>query len=101
MDGHNGLSKKEEVMPSVIDDTMQVLKSMGISSYRVSTPPGYAGIQVNLPNDSQAFFVWTKIDQTDFHFRLARFWANENPFSMWVSPNLIEALTKTRVLANQ
>jgi hypothetical protein len=103
MDGYNGLSKEEELrfMPSVIDDTMQVLKSMGISSYRVSTPPGYAGIQVNLPNNSQAFFVWTKIDQTDFHFRLARFWADENPFSMWVSPNLIEALTKTRVLANQ
>jgi len=82
MDGYNGLSKEEEVMPTVIDDTMQVLKSMGISSYRVSTPPGYAGIQVDLPNDSQAFFVWTKIDQTDFHFRLARFWADENPFSM-------------------
>jgi hypothetical protein len=58
VDGYHGLSKKEKVMPSVIDDTMQVLKSMGISSYRVSTPPGYAGIQVNLPNDSQAFFFF-------------------------------------------
>lgn len=101
MDGYHGLSKKEKIMPSIIDDTMNILKSINLDAQRVSTPPGYAGIQVNLPNDSQAFFVWTKIDQTDFHFRLARFWANENPFSMWVSPNLIEALTKTRVLANQ
>jgi hypothetical protein len=104
VDGYNGLSKKKEIrldMSDIIEDTINVLKSMGISSYRVSTPPGYAGIQVNLPNDAQAFFVWTKIDQFDYHFRLARFWANENPFSMWVSPNLIEALAKTRVLANQ
>ena len=88
-------------MPSVVDDTIEVLKSMSLEAHRVATPPGYAGFQVNLPNDSQAFFIWTKIDAFDYHFRLARFWANENPFSMWVSPNLIEALTKTRVMANQ
>jgi len=101
VDGYNGLSKKEEIMPSIIDDTMNILKSINLDAKRVSTPPGYAGIQVNLPNDAQAFFVWTKIDETDYHFRLARFWANENPFSMWVSPNLIEALAKTRVMTNQ
>jgi hypothetical protein len=101
MDGYDGLPKKEEVMPSIIDDTMNILKSINLDAKRVSTPPGYAGIQVNLPNDAQAFFVWTKIDETDYHFRLARFWANENPFSMWVSPNLIEALAKTRVMTNQ
>ena len=88
-------------MASIIDDTLEILKSMNLQAYRVSTPPGYAGVQVNLPNDSQAFFVWTTIDGTDYHFRLARFWANENPFSMWVSPNLIEALAKTRVMTNQ
>jgi len=88
-------------MASIIDDTLEILKSMNLQAYRVSTPPGYAGVQVNLPNDSQAFFVWTKIDGTDYHFRLARFWANENPLSMWVSPNLIEALAKTRVMTNQ
>lgn len=88
-------------MANIIDDTLQILKSMNLNAHRVSTPPGYAGIQVELPNDSQAFFVWTKIDATDFHFRLARFWANENPFSMWVSPDLIEALARTRVMTNQ
>lgn len=88
-------------MANIIDDTLQILKSMNLNAYRVSTPPGYAGIQVELPNDSQAFFVWTKIDATDFHFRLARFWANENPFSMWISPDLIEALARTRVMTNQ
>ncbi len=84
---------------SIVDDTLNILKSMNLYAQKVTTPPGYAGIQVNLPNDAQAFFVWTKIDQDDFHFRLARFWANENPFSMWVSPNLIEALARTRVMA--
>ena len=88
-------------MANIIDDTLQILKSMNLNAHRVSTPPGYAGIQVELPNDSQAFFVWTKIDATDFHFRLARFWANENPFSMWVSPELIDALARTRVMTNQ
>ena len=88
-------------MANIIDDTLQILKSMNLNAHRVSTPPGYAGIQVELPNDSQAFFVWTKIDATDFHFRLARFWANENPFSMWISPDLIEALARTRVMTNQ
>ena len=88
-------------MANIIDDTLHILKSMNLNAHRVSTPPGYAGIQVELPNDSQAFFVWTKIDATDFHFRLARFWANENPFSMWVSPDLIEALARTRVMTNQ
>jgi len=87
--------------PNIIDDTLEILKSMNLQAYRVSTPPGYAGIQVNLPHDSQAFFVWTKIDSTDYHFRLARFWENENPFSMWVSPDLIQALVKTRVMTNQ
>lgn len=86
---------------SVVDDTMQILSAMGLKAVKVSTPPGYAGIQVDLPNDNQAFFVWAKIDATDFHFRLARFWANQNPFSMWVCPSLTDAIAKTRVMTNQ
>jgi hypothetical protein len=39
------------------------------------------------------FLVGQRIDKDDYHFRVARFWANENPFAMWVSPNLIEALS--------
>jgi hypothetical protein len=88
-------------MSSIIDDTIAILSSMNLVAKKVSTPPGYAGLQVDLPHDAQAFFIWTKIDKDDFHFRMARFWENENPFSMWVSPNLIEALAKTRVLTNQ
>jgi hypothetical protein len=34
----------------------------------------------------------------DYHFRIARFWEDENPFSMWVSNNLTHALAKTRIL---
>lgn len=88
-------------MLSIIDDTIGILSAMGLESFRVSTPPGFAGISVNLPNESQAFFVWSKMDDNDFHFRVARFWQNENPFSMWTCPDLIEAIVKTRVLTNQ
>ena len=88
-------------MKSIIDDTIDVLSTMGLKANRVSTPPGFEGIQVGLPEDSQAFFVWNKIDGNDYHFRIARFWESENPFSMWVCPTLIDALAKTRVLTNQ
>lgn len=88
-------------MTSIIDDTAQVLANLGLTVIKVSTPPGYAGLQVNLPHDNQAFFVWSKIDQNDYHFRLARFWANENPFSMWVCPSLTDAIAKTRVMTIQ
>ena len=89
------------MIPSIIDDTMQILSSMGLKAVKVSTPPGYAGIQVELPHDTQAFFVWSKIDNVDFHFRLARFWTKDNPFSMWVCPDLTGAIAKTQVLINQ
>jgi hypothetical protein len=49
-------------MKSIIDDTIDVLSTMGLKAIRVSTPPGFEGIQVGLPEDSQAFFVWNKID---------------------------------------
>jgi len=88
-------------MLSIIDDTIGILSSMGLSSTRVTTTPGFAGLSVSLPNESQAFFIWSKMDDNDFHFRVARFWQNENPFSMWTCPDLIEAIVKTRVLANQ
>lgn len=88
-------------MTTIIDSTLQVIASMGLEGSRVTALPGYAGIAVALPNDSQAYFVWSKMDDDDFHFRLARFWQNENPLSMWVSTDLIEAIAKTRVLTNQ
>ena len=88
-------------MPSIIDDTIVVLSSMNLQAIPVETPPGFSGIQVNLPNEAQAFFIWAKIDKDDFAFRLARFWANENPFSMLVIPNLIDALARTREMARQ
>ena len=86
---------------SIIDVTIGILSNMGLEATRVTTPPGYAGITVLLPNDSQAFFIWSKMDEGDFHFRLARFWESDNPFSMWACPDLIQAIAKTRVLLNQ
>jgi hypothetical protein len=87
-------------MKTIIDCTVEILASMNLRTSKVSTPPGFAGIQVILPNDSQAFFVWSKMDDNDFHFRVARFWANENPFAMSVATTLPDALHKTRVLTN-
>lgn len=88
-------------MTTIIDDTIQILESMELNAVRVATPPGYSGIQVELPNDTQAFFVWSKMDGNDFHFRVARFWESENPFAMLVSNNLIDALAKTRILTKR
>jgi len=88
-------------MKTIIDDTIVVLSSMNLQAIPVETPPGFAGIQVILPNETQAFFIWAKIDKNDFAFRLARFWANENPLSMLVIPNLIDALARTREMARQ
>ena len=84
---------------NIIDDTLSILMGMGLTASKVTTPPGYAGLSVALPNDSHAFFVWSKINEDDYYFRLARFWANDNPFSMWVCADLIQAINKTRVLS--
>ncbi len=88
-------------MPNILDDTASILSRMGLTATKVTTPPGYAGLQVNLPNDSQAFFVWQKIDNEDFAFRIARFWSSDNPMSMMVCPTLIDALARTQVFINR
>lgn len=88
-------------MPSIIDDTIAILDTMGLKADRVTTPPGYQGLQVNLPNDAHAYFVWAKIDDEDFAFRLARFWEGSNPISSLISPTLGDAIAQIRVLASQ
>jgi hypothetical protein len=85
-------------MKNIIDDTIDILASMNLQATRVTTPPGYAGLQIELPNDVYSFFVWKKLDDKDFAFRVARFWEKENPFSMMNCTNLIEALSHTQVL---
>jgi len=84
---------------NILDDVLAVLWNMGLTANRVNTPPGFAGLSVYLPNNGYAFFVWSKIDNDDYYFRLARFWANDNPFSMWVCNDLIQAISKTKVLS--
>ena len=88
-------------MKTIIDDTIDILESMNVVATKVSTPPGFAGIQVDLPNETQAYFVWSKLDGDDYYFRIARFWESENPFAMWTSASLIVALSKTRILTKQ
>ena len=83
---------------SIIDDTINILKSMGLEVNWVSTTPRFAGIVAKLPNDSQVFFVWSEMGEGDYHFRVARFWQSENPFSMMAFEDLIKALVNLRIL---
>lgn len=87
-------------MDSIIDVTLSMIESLGLSASKVTTPPGYAGLSVPLPNDGQAFFIWSKMDEGDYLFKLARFWETENPFSMIISSNLPDAIAQTKVLLN-
>ena len=85
-------------MKSIIEDTAGILRGMGLEVNPVSTAPRFAGIVAKLPNDSQVFFVWSEMDEGDFHFRVARFWQSENPFSMMAFDDLISALVNLRIL---
>lgn len=88
-------------MASIIEDTISILRNLGLEVNPVATAPRFAGIVAKLPNDSQVFFVWSEMDKGDFHFRVARFWQNENPFSMMAFEDLISALVNLRILIDQ
>jgi hypothetical protein len=88
-------------MKSIIENTADILRGMGLEVNPVATAPRFAGIVAKLPNDSQVFFVWSEMDEGDFHFRVARFWQSENPFSMMAFDDLISAITNLRILINQ
>jgi hypothetical protein len=85
---------------TILETTQEILEGLGLQARRVTTPPGFVGLSVELPHDSQAFFIWTKMDEGDFHFRIARFWAKDNPFAMFACPDLVTAIAKTKVLIN-
>lgn len=85
---------------SILETTQEIIQGLGLEAKRVTTPPGYAGLSIDLPNDSQAFFIWSKMDEDDYHFRIARFWAKDNPFAMFICPDLTSAIAKTKVLIN-
>lgn len=88
-------------MNSIIEDTASILRGMGLEVNPVATAPRFAGLVAKLPNDSQVFFVWSEMGEGDFHFRVARFWQSDNPFSMMAFQDLIAALTNLRILINQ
>jgi hypothetical protein len=83
---------------SIIEDTISILRGMGLEVNPVTTTPRFAGIVAKLPNDSQVFFVWSEMGEDDFHFRVARFWQSENPFSMMAFEDLTAALVNLRIL---
>jgi hypothetical protein len=85
-------------MQSIIEDTANILRGMGLEVNPVATTPRFAGLVAKLPNDSQVFFVWSEMGEGDFHFRVARFWESDNPFSMMAFEDLISALVNLRIL---
>ena len=85
-------------MQSIIEDTASILRGMGLEVNPVATTPRFAGLVAKLPNDSQVFFVWSEMSEGDFHFRVARFWQSDNPFSMMAFEDLISALVNLRIL---
>lgn len=85
-------------MKSIIEDTADILRGMGLEVNPVSTAPRLAGIVAKLPNDSQVFFVWSEMGEGDYHFRVARFWQSESPFSTMTCDDLITALVNLRIL---
>jgi hypothetical protein len=85
-------------MQSIIEDTASILRGMGLEVNPVATTPRFAGLVAKLPNDSQVFFVWSEMGEGDFHFRVARFWESDNPFSMMAFEDLISALVNLRIL---
>jgi hypothetical protein len=83
---------------SIIDTTIGILKTMGLDAMPVTAQRGYVGVTAQLPNDAQAFFVWSKMNEDDFHFQIARFWQSDNPFSIMAFDNLPSAIENTRIL---
>jgi len=86
-------------MATVLDDTLLILNSMGLEAEMSVMQTGYYGITVELPDESQAYFVWSAMNQGDFHFRLARFCEGEH--SHFIAPNLPLAIEKTRAMVDR
>lgn len=88
-------------MTSIVDVTADIIRRMGLEVQPVTTAPRFTGIVAKLPNDTQAFFVWSDMEEDDYHFRIARFWHSESPFSLGSYTDLPLALQNLRVLINQ
>lgn len=87
-------------MPGIVDVTANIIRGMGLEVNPVSTAPHFVGIAAKLPNDTQAFFIWSEMDDGDYHFRIARFWQSESPFSMGSYTDLPLALNNLMALIN-
>jgi hypothetical protein len=64
------LEPNHNAMKSIIEDTADLLRGMGLEVNPVATAPRFAGIVAKLPNDSQVFFVWSEMDEGDFILEL-------------------------------
>lgn len=83
---------------SIIDTTQQIIAAMGVEVNRVTTTPGFAGLVAKVQDQSQVFFVWSEMGDGDYHFRVARFWHGDNPFSVGQFDTLPTALQNLRSL---
>lgn len=82
---------------SIIDTTQAIIQGMGLRVDRVTTPPRFSGLVTVLPNNSQVYFVWSEMGEGDYHFRVARFWDGESPFSIAQFDDLPLALQNLRI----
>lgn len=85
-------------MTTIIDTTQAIIASMGVEVNRVTTAPGFAGLVARVEDHSQVFFVWSEMGEGDYHFRVARFWFGDNPFSIGQFDTLPVALQNLRTL---
>lgn len=82
---------------TIVDTTQAIIRSMGVEVNRVSTAPRFAGLVAELPNQTQVFFVWSEMGEGDYHFRVARFWHGDSPFSTAQFDDLPLALQNLRI----
>ncbi|CAB4155446.1 hypothetical protein UFOVP655_2 [uncultured Caudovirales phage] len=82
---------------SIIDTTQAIIEGMGLIVDKVSTAPRFAGLVATLPNQSQVYFVWSEMGEGDYHFRVARFWDGDTPFSIAQFDDLTIALRNLQI----
>ena len=87
-------------MATVLDDTVAILQAMGLVAETATMEKGYFGVAVKLPEDAQAYFVWSAMNEGDFHFRLARFCEGDEVHSHFIAENLPLAIEKTRSMVD-
>lgn len=86
-------------MQTVIEDTIAVLATSGVSCKAVKTQPGYRGFVAETTPNNHVYFVWKNMSQEDFQFIGAKFWTDSHPALGATERNLIMAINKIQNLS--